>query len=917
MDKMEEFKEKSFELEERKKKVISFLKNRQVWVIGILIIALILGIYIRSMPMHDHGGNPGLWDVTTNTWTLGPDLDPWLFTRYAKTIVEEGSLPKMDMFRNVPLGFDTTTETMLLPYMISYTYKILNSFGIAPNVEFAAVIFPVIMFAFTILAFFLFVREVFIRKSKESIIKANIISLIATFFMIVIPSFLSRTIAGIPEKESAAFFFLFLSLYLFLKSFKIEKLRNSIIFAVSAGLSTAAMALIWGGSLYIFITIGGAGIVAFIIDKIKKKEFLIYLTWIIVSFSTILLSSNRFNLSSLLISLSTAPAVIACFIFATHFILWNTKLSKLKILRKINLPKNIISILVSIILMIVLSSLFFGPSFVFERLESVHQKVFKPIQGRWNTTVAENRQPDFKEWSQSFGPFIKNIPVFFWLFFIGSIVLFKKMINKLKKKHVWILTGTYVLFILGMVFSRYSTSSIFNGDNFISKFFYYSSALVFIGYLIYYYLDYFKRGDERIKRIDYEYILLIVLLLLAIFSARGAVRLVMVLATIAPIFVSFLIIEISSKFLKSKDETRKYTFAIIGILILILSIFTFNSYYKTVTSQAYNFVPSHYNQQWQKAMEWVRNETLDTSVFGHWWDYGYWVQSIGERATVLDGGNAIAYWNYLMGRNVLTGDNQDDALEFLYNHNTTHFLIDSTDIGKYGAYSQIGSDKDFDRLSWFGSFLIDESQTQETKNQTVFFYRGGIALDEDLIIKENGKEVLLPSQTSGVGAVVVPVSISESGNNFLQPYAIFVSNGNQYQVNLKYLEVGGQFLEFDEGILACAKVIPVINQGSQGVSSNPLGGIIFISERHLRGMFAQKYLLNDPFNNFENFNLVHTEQSLIIDSLNSQGMNLPDFVYFQGIQGPIKIWEIEYTGKEEIKGEYQDTDATKYLDWQL
>jgi len=35
----------------------------------------------------------------------------------------------------------------------------------------------------------------------------NIIALIATAFFVVIPSLLPRTIAGIPEKESAAFFF--------------------------------------------------------------------------------------------------------------------------------------------------------------------------------------------------------------------------------------------------------------------------------------------------------------------------------------------------------------------------------------------------------------------------------------------------------------------------------------------------------------------------------------------------------------------------------------------------------------------------------------------------------------------------------------------------------------------------------------
>jgi len=46
-------------------------------------------------------------------------------------------------------------------------------------------------------------------------------------------------------------------------------------------------------------------------------------------------------------------------------------------------------------------------------------------------------------------------------------------------------------------------------------------------------------------------------------------------------------------------------------------------------------------------------------------------------------------------------------------------------------------------------------------------------------------------------------------------------------------------------------------------------------------------------------------------------MNLPDFIYYQGIQGPIKIWEIEYTGNEKIRPEYLDTDASKYLSWKL
>ena len=68
---------------------------------------------------------------------------------------------------------------------------------------------------------------------------------------------------------------------------------------------------------------------------------------------------------------------------------------------------------------------------------------------------------------------------------------------------------------------------------------------------------------------------------------------------------------------------------------------------------------------------------------------------------------------------------------------------------------------------------------------------------------------------------------------------------------------------------------------------------------------------------FSNFKIAHIESALIIDDLRSQGLPLPEFVYYNGIMGPIKIWKVEYTGKEKIKQEYLDRDETKYLDWLL
>ena len=914
MDESRESEKKEEFIEIRKGKLLNFFKKRQAWILVVLIIAVILGVYIRSLPMTDHGGRPGLWDITTNTWTLGPDLDPWLFLRSAKTIVETGSLPERDYMRNVPLGFDNSIEVPLLSYMIAWTYKILKFIGIDKGIEFAGVIFPVIMFGLTIISFFLFVREIFVRKSEKSILKANIIAAISTFFMIVIPVFLSRTVAGIPEKESAAFFFIFLSFYLFLKSWKAEKLINSVILGSLAGIFTGATGLVWGGVIYVFIPVALAVLVAFILNKVDKNEFLSYGSWIFFSFSILMyFSGNRYDFNELFTSLSSGLAFLVLLIIMADYLIWNTKFKFIN--RETRIPKTIISLIITIIVLIAISLIFLGPGFIIDKVKVIHQTIFKPVIGRWNITVAENKQPDFREWSQNFGPFVKNIPLIFWMFFIGSVILFRKMLLRLKNKDILILTSFYILFLLGIIFSRYSTGSLFNGENFISKLFYYASSLLFLGVFIYYYNIYYKLKDDSFEKIRFEYLLLFSLLFLTLFTARGAIRLIMVLGPIIPIFVGFLIVELSDKFFKYKGLS-KILIGILLIIILISSIYSFNVYYQSIKAQAYSFVPSGYNIQWQKAMDWVRKNTPENAVFSHWWDYGYWVQSIGDRATSVDGGNAIVYWNYLMGRHVLTGDNEKDALEFLYNHNTTHFLIDSTDIGKYGAFSSIGSNKDFDRYSFIGTFLLDESRTQETNNQTLLVYPGGTGLDEDLVINQNGKEILLPAGSAAVGAIILPTQDSR----YYQPYVIIVYQNQQFNVNLRYLYDLNtkELIDYKNGIEATAFIFPRLDQTSAGtIQLNQKGTVFYLSPRLMRGFLSQVYLMNDPFNKFKNFKLVHAEPTLIIDNIRSRGTNLPDFVYFQGVQGPIKIWEVHYTGKEQIKQEYLDTDETKYLDWLL
>ncbi|MFH1451630.1 MAG: STT3 domain-containing protein [archaeon] len=902
--------------EERKKKAIEFIKKPQVWVISLFLVAFFLGIYIRGMPMYDHGGKPGLWDITKDDWTLGPDLDPWLFTRIAKSIVETGSIPQTDTLRNVPLGFNNAGETTLLPYMIFWTYKIVNLFGSYP-VEFAAALFPVIMFALTIISFFLFVREVFTGKNEKVKMGANVIALISTFFMVVIPVFLSRTLAGIPEKESAIFFFMFLAFFFYLRAWRTKEIKKAIIYGILTGIATAGMGLISGLYIYVYVTITISAFIGFILNKLEIKEIVSFTTWWVSSALILIPFSGKITLVSLVTSLTAFPSFALIFIFIFHLLLWKTNLSNNKYLRKITLPKNITSLILSIVI-IFIAVLIINPHLIVDKAKAIDQLLFHPITGRWNTTVAENRQPYFSSWVNSFGPLIGNIPIFFWMFFIGSVIMFKKMLNSIKNEDSWKLTGFYIFFFFGLTVSRYSSTSIFNGENFISKAFYLISVALFIGSIIYYYLKYNKNNHKGFEAIDYRLLFVLATFIVMVFSARGAVRLIMVLGPISTIFVGYLIWTSITSLKKVKDETFKMLLIAFIIMILILSMFSFWTFFNTIKSQSYYSVPSHYNQQWQKAMKWVRDETPVDAVFGHWWDYGYWVQSIGERATVLDGGNAITFWNYWMGRLVLTGDNQADALEFLYNHDTTHFLIDSSDIGKYSAFSSIGSDENYDRLSWIPIMIADSNQYRETSNGSIRIFTGGSAIDEDITYEKDGKKIFLPGQKAAIIGIILG-SGAEINNTFSikQPVGVFYYQGIQHEIPLRYLEIGGNFRDYGSGLNGTIKVIPNILQSGQGMQADQLGAIIYISPRVTKGFLAQKYLLDDPFNNFPNFKLVHSEENIIIQSMNSQGANLPEFINYQGLQGPIKIWEIEYTGDETKQEKYLDKDSSKYLSWQL
>jgi asparagine N-glycosylation enzyme membrane subunit Stt3 len=845
-----------------------------------------LAVYLRTLNL------PGLRDITTGGWTLGPDLDPFLFLRWAKYIVAHGSLMVHDAMRYVPLGFDTSHELKLLSYMIAWFHNIAIHFGSA-SVEQSAAIYPAVLFGFTVIAFFLLVRKIFIESLGDA--KSSIIALISSFFLTVIPALLPRTIAGIPEKESTGFLFLFLAFYFFLCSWKSDKTYSRIAFAILAGASTAGMALVWGGYVFIFIIISLAVFLAFLLNQIDLNKFYTYVLWLASAAIFTMPFTQRYSLIGWMQSPSTSISFAVLGILIVHLLIFKTSLKKYFEHEKLKkLPEPIISIIVAIILGAIAVTLLFGPKFLLSAAEDIKGHLITPIADRLGVTVAENKQPYFSEWADNFGPSIRNIPLTFWLFFVGSVYLFYKMFHVLQKKERIIVTLGYLLFLICIIFSRYSSDSAMNGTNMQSLLVYGLGFIALLGSFGYYYHKYNKAGElDKLKDIEFGLLMIFAFFFLSIVAARGAVRTVMVLVPPASIIIGYFVVSSLSDVKKVKDGALKTIAWILVILVLLSAIFSGYQLYQGSAATAKGYAPSAYNQQWQKAMAWVRDNTPENAVFGHWWDYGYWLQSIGERATVLDGGNSIPYWDYLMGRYALTGTNDAEALEFLYTHNTTHFLIDSTDIGKYSAFSSIGSDENYDRFSWFNTFVKDPKQTQESKNSTLFVYAGGFPLDGDIIYNNNGTKVFIPKEgQSGVLGIII--ERNSYGDMITNPIAVFINQGKQVRLPLRYAYDSSmqEFRDFGSGLEAGIFIMPYVGQSqSGGISIDKDGVLMYLSDKTVRAQLARLYLYNE---NDSYFKLVHSEDDFVVAQLKENNATKSDFVYYGGLRGPIRIWEINY-----------------------
>ncbi len=165
--------------------------------------------------------------------------------------------------------------------------------------------------------------------------------------------------------------------------------------------------------------------------------------------------------------------------------------------------------------------------------------------------------------------------------------------------------------------------------------------------------------------------------------------------------------------------------AVIVALLLIPTLYPVNGNWiamtkapPTILNGGSNFAIS--TNDWPNALSWIKNNTPKDSVVASWWDYGYWVQTLGERKTLAD--NATIDTKVIANIARMLLNSPDQAWKMLRDSGSNYVLVYI--VGqKFSSSNQdlyiLGGGGDESKKQWFikiggldsSKFLEDDSFT--------------------------------------------------------------------------------------------------------------------------------------------------------------------------------------------------------------
>ena len=118
--------------------------------------------------------------------------------------------------------------------------------------------------------------------------------------------------------------------------------------------------------------------------------------------------------------------------------------------------------------------------------------------------------------------------------------------------------------------------------------------------------------------------------------------------------------------------------AVIVALLLVPTIFPVNANWISITKSPPTILNGGSNfaiatNDWPDTLNWIKNNTPKDSVVASWWDYGYWIQTLGDRKTLADNATIDTERIAAIARMFLSSP--DDAWKMLHDMGANYVLV--------------------------------------------------------------------------------------------------------------------------------------------------------------------------------------------------------------------------------------------------
>jgi len=147
-------------------------------------------------------------------------------------------------------------------------------------------------------------------------------------------------------------------------------------------------------------------------------------------------------------------------------------------------------------------------------------------------------------------------------------------------------------------------------------------------------------------------------------------------------------------------------------------------YPPTILTGGTSHLPS--TNDWMVTLEWIKNNTPKDAIVGSWWDYGYWIQTLGDRTTLID--NATLSGNVIAKFAAMFLSTPDDAFNMLNDWDVDYVVLfiaaeklpNESNLGESLYLLRGGGDET--KKSWFVSIAkIIIPATESTERQVIHF----------------------------------------------------------------------------------------------------------------------------------------------------------------------------------------------------